>query len=235
MADEEIEAVHKAIVVRDADGRFQRVPTPSGFTDLAFRNAVAAADGAYRTSGMRPSVDECYLFWPKISKKVYAQFFLTDEFKQALQYRGVEWGENPGLSQEQGFALLKLLDPSDRRSTSTKLKELGIPFAKYEAWTKQPLFMATYKKRSEAMFEASAPVAITALLGEVEDRNMRAIELYLAMSGRWNPAERQVEDARAVVMKFIESLTRHETNPEIRKAIMADVALYAGTLQALEG
>jgi hypothetical protein len=235
MADDEIVIQNKAIAVRNADGRFQRVATPSGFTDLAFRNAVAAADGAYRANGFRPSVDDCYLFWPKIKKEVYARLFLTDEFKTALQYRGVEWGENPGLTQEQGYALLKLLDPSDRRSTATKMKELGIPFAKYEAWMKQPLFSATYAKRAEAMFEASAPMAMIAFLSEVEARNMRAIELHFAMSGRYDPAARQVEDARTVVMKFIEALIRHETNPEIRKAIMADVALYAGSLQALEG
>lgn len=224
------------ISVRAPDGRFQAIKTPAGFTDIAFRNGVAAADLAYRTLGAIPTVDECYRFWPKITKQIYARLFATDEFKAALRYRGVEWVDGSGLTAEQNYTLLALLDPSDRRTTRAKLKELGVPFAKYEVWTKQPLFMETLAKRQGSLFSATiVPLAENALMGEIEARNMRAIEIGLAMSGRWNPAEKQVEDARAVVMKVLESVIRHVPDPDARKAIMADVALYAGTLQALEG
>lgn len=234
MADDEIVSVPGAVAVRNADGRFQRIKTPAGFTDAVFRNAVAATDGAYRAKGALPSVDDCVEFWPKIRQDVYAQLFLTDEFKDALRYRGVEWDENAGLTQEQGFALMKLLDPGDRRSTTSKLKELGIPFARYEAWMKQPLFKQTYLKRSEAMFGDIVPVALMKTMSAVEDGNMRAIELSLAMSGRYDPAAKQVDDMRQVVRAIIESVIRNVPDPKVRESIMSEIALHAGTLQALE-
>lgn len=232
---EEIVAFSGGISVREPDGRFQPVKTPSGFTDSAFRNAVAAADLAYRTNGQLPSVDDCYRVWPRIPKKTYAALFLSEEFKQALRYRGVEWDSNAGLSLEQGMALLKLTDPSDRRTTGVKLKELGIPMPKYEAWMRQPLFAESYAKRTEALFAGAVPMALNKIVANAEMGDMRAIELILNITGRWNPSAQSVEDARAVVMKVIEAVIKHVPDSSVRAAIMADVSLYAGTLQALEG
>src|SRR5688572_15833275 len=86
------------IKVRSKDGRLSPVKTPLGFTDYVFRSAVAAFDTAYRTLGKLPSVTEVHEFWKRIPLKTYSALFVTPEFKQALEYRGIEWEVDNGLS-----------------------------------------------------------------------------------------------------------------------------------------
>lgn len=234
----DVDTFDGGIVVRDPNGAFQPVTTPAGFTDLAFRNAVAAFDSAYRTLGRLPSVDDVFTVWPKVPKVTYSTLFLTDEFKQALRYRGVEWDPDSGLTLEQNMVLLKLTDPTDRRSTSAKLKELGVPMPRYQAWLKQPLFLGSYRKRSEEGLSEAIPMVLNRLIGNAEASDQRAIEKVLEITGRWNPAAQEVENARTIVIKVMEAVVKHVTDPDIRRAIMADVTVAAGTLgamQALEG
>lgn len=224
----------ESILVKDPDGRFQPVQPPEGFTPLAFRNAVAAYDTAYRTTGKQPTVDEVHLVWPKIPKITYSMLFLDENFQKALRYRGIEFNPESGLTIEQSMALLKLTDPTDRRMTSTKLKDLGIPMARYQAWMKQPLFIGSYKTQSEAGLKEAIPMVLTKLVGNAESGDQRAIEKVLEVTGRWNPAAQQVDDARTVVLAIVESVIKHVQDSDIRQAIMTDVALYAGTLGAIQ-
>jgi hypothetical protein len=233
MADD-IVLMPGGISVRPPDGRFKQVKTPTGFTDIAFRNAVAATDTAYRTLGQLPTVNEVHEFWPRIPVKTYAALFLTDEFKEALRYRGVEWDAEAGLSLEQTMALLKLTDWTDRRTTSAKLKELGIPMARYQAWMQNPLFKTSYTRRTEASLGDAVPMALNKLMGNAELGDQRAIEKILEITGRWNPAATQVEDARQVVMAVVEAVIRRVGDAQTRQDILADVALVAGTLGAIQ-
>lgn len=232
--ESDFEALSGKITVRNVDGRFRPIATPAGFTDTGFRNAVAAFDTAYRTLGRLPSVEEVHTVFPKLPIITYATLFSTPEFKQALEYRGVQWTNDIGLSMEQSMALLKLCDPTDFRTTSVKLKELGVPMARYQAWMLNPLFLHSYKERSERGLKEAVPMVLQKLIGRAEASDQRAIEKVLEITGRWNPQAQQVEDARTVVLKVIEAVIKHVTDPEVRKAIMADVALTAGTLGALQ-
>jgi hypothetical protein len=217
------EQVEGGIQVLEPDGRYRPVSTPLGFTDFAFRNAVAAFDTAYRMLGRTPTVKEVQKFWPRIPTATYSAHYLTPEFKQALEYRGIEWEPESGLSLEQSMALLKLTDPTDRRTTNVKLKELGIPMARFQAWMKQKLFAESYRARSEDNLKDAIPMALNRLIGNAEAGDQKALEKILEMTGRWNPNERQVEDARTVVLKVIESVIKRVTDPEVRRAILGDV------------
>lgn len=222
MANDFVE-VAGGVRVRESDGRFQRVSTPHGFTDSAFRNAVAAFDTAYRTLGKLPSVTEVHQFYGRIPVKTYSALFLTDEFKQALEYRGISWTPDEGLSEEQQFALLMLTDPTDSRTTKAKLRELGIPMARYQAWQNHPLFMESYRRRAEAGLRDAVPMVLTRMIGRADAGDLRAMEKVLEITGRWNPAQMQIEDAKTVIMTVMESVVKNVTNADERRAILSDV------------
>lgn len=232
MAESDFEDVPGALLVRPPDGRFKRIATPTGFTDLAFRQAVSAFDTAYRGSGRVPSVDEVYRVWPKLSKKTYSALLLTEQFKEALSYRGLELEENAGLSMEQQHVLLKLSDPFDRRSINVKLKELGVPMPKYQNWLRQPLFRQTYEQQSIDNYADALPAIRARLLNEAEGGNLKAIELVFAKTGEYNPAAQQLANAETLVLKVVESVIRNVRDPQTRKAIMDDIGDYAATVGA---
>ena len=218
-----VEPVDGGIRVRKTDGAFQRVETPSGFTDFVFRNAVAAFDAAYRFHGRLPSVDDVHKFWPRIPIRTYSSIFLTEEFKQAINVRGIDWEPDNGLSMEMNMALLALLDPTDRRSTGVKLKELNIPYSRYQNWMRNPLFRESFSRRTEENLKGATAVALNKLIGNMESGDQRAIEKVLEITGRWNPAQQQLEDAKTVVLKIVESVIKNVSDPKVRKAIMDDV------------
>lgn len=230
MASNGIEMFDGGIEVADPSGKFKQIDTPAGFTDLAFRNIVSAFDTAFRINGALPSVDEIHLLWPKIPKSTISKIMLTGEFRQALAYRGVEWDPENGLSMEQQTALLKLSDPYDKRALSTKLKELGVPMPRFQAWLKQPLFFQIYNQHSQNAYREALPALRNRLISNAEAGDHKAIELVFAITNEWNPAQQSLEDARVIIMKIVEAITTHVKDPDVRKAILTDISLYATTI-----
>lgn len=226
----DVEMYEGGISLANAEGKFRQVQTPDGFTDLAFRNVVMAFDTAYRVNGKVPSVDEIHMLWPRIPKATISGILLTDEFKKALEHRGVVWDPENGLTMEQQTTLLKLSNPFDKRSLAVKLKELGVAMPKFQGWLKQPLFFEIYNKYSQNAYKEALPALRNRLISNAEGGDHKAIELVFAITNEWNPAQQSLEDARVVIMKIVEAITTHVKDPETRKAILTDISLYATTI-----
>ena len=187
-----------------------------------------------------PSVEEVYKSWTKISKKTYSRAFATSEFRQALELRGIFMEPNSGLTEEQAIAILHLSNP-DGKSLQTKLKQLGISMPKYQAWMRSALFSSTLRQRSEQNLGDSIPTALNALVANADRGDQRAIEKLLEISGRYNPAQIEAENARQVVLVMVEAVLKHVSNKEEKAAILAEVegamhkmAITSGTI-AIEG
>lgn len=210
------------MVVIHEDGRVQRSPVPDGFNRETFRTILAAVDTLYRREGHFPTVDEVYTSWPKIPKKTYSAAYATSEFERALELRGIATSPNPGLSEEQGLAILHLSNP-DGKSIQHKLRGLGISQAKFHAWMRQPLFAETYRKRSEQNLGDAIPVAINNLVANADRGDQRAIEKLLEISGRYNPAQIEQANARQVVLIMVEAVLKHVSIKEERTAILTEV------------
>lgn len=223
MADEFQQPGDGTLRVQSAEGGFQRIKTPTGFTDTVFRNIVAAFDTLYRLNGKTPSVTEIQALWSKVPVKTISALLVTDEFKQALEYRGIAVDENMGLSLEQSMALLALTNFSDSRSTAAKMRELGIPMARYQAWMKHPLFKEHYRIRTESQFAGADSLALNQLMSNMEKGDQRAIEKVLEITGRWNPQQQQIIEVRQILLLVVEAIVKNVHDPEMRTAILADI------------
>ena len=219
--------------VREQDGRYRPVPTPVGYSDHAFRNVVAATDTLFRLNGKFPSVSEVQKLWPKATAQTISGLFLTDEFKQAMEYRGVTADVDSGLSMEQQMVLLKLTDFTDRRSTTAKLKDMGVPMPRYQAWMKQPLFAEMYRQRTEDQFKDASTLALNKLMANMEMGDQRAVEKVLEITGRYNPANQQLEDVRTILVRIVEAIIRNVPDPEQRRAIMNDISSVTMSYEVL--
>jgi hypothetical protein len=134
---------------------------------------------------------------------------------------------------EQQTVLLKLADPFDRRGLAGKLKDLGVPMPRFQAWLKQPLFTELYNQHTKNNYEEALPAIRQRLIGNAEAGDQRAIELVFAMTGEWNPNQQHLEDARTIVLKVVEAIIRHVKDAKTREAILSDVSMYAGTLASM--
>ena len=230
---DKFEQFEGGVAVHLPDGTLQHIPTPKGFTDAAFRGTLAAFDTAYRRNGKQPTVNDVHELWPKLSKKVISGIFSTLEFQMALTHRGIQWNAKDGLTMEQQTVLLKLSDPFDRRGLTTKLKDLGTPMPRFQAWLKQPLFNELYNQHTKNNYEEALPAIRQRLIGNAEAGDQRAIELVFAMTGEWNPNQQHLEDARTIILKVIEAIITHVKDVKTREAILSDVSMYAGTMSTI--
>lgn len=210
------------LVVHD-DGRVRRASLPKGIDPEQFRNVLAATDVLYRRDGVFPTVEEVHTFWTRTPKKTISLIFATSEFKHAIELRGISMDENPGLTEEQSMALLLLSDPTDRRMTSTKLKQVGISMAKYHAWMRQPLFSTLLRERSEQNLGDAIPTALNRLVGNAEAGDQRAIEKLLEVTGRHNPQASELQNARQVILTLVEIILKRVLDPEVRREILSDL------------
>ena len=230
---DEFEQFEGGVAVHLPDGSTKNIATPEGFTDTAFRGTLAAFHTAYLRNGHIPSVDDIHKLWPKLSKKIISGILGTLEFREVLHHRGIQWDAKDGLSMEQQTVLLKLADPFDRRGLASKLKDLGVPMPRFQAWLKQPLYKELYNQHTKANYEEALPAIRQRLIGNAEAGDQRAIELVFAMTGEWNPQQQHLEDARTIVLKVVEAIIKHVKDVKTREAILSDVSMYAGTLTSM--
>lgn len=233
METPEFEEAVNGVVVHTPQGDTKNIPTPKGFDTKTFKGVLAAYHTAYLQAGKLPSVDDVHSVWPKTTKKNISTLLGTLEFKNALAHRGIQFDPKDGLSMEQHTVLLKLSDPFDRRGISAKLRDLGVPIARFQAWQKQPLFKELLDQQTKSNYEEALPAIRQRLIGNAEAGDQRAIELVFAMTGEWNPQQQHLDDAKTIILKIVEAIIKHVKDRDTREAILADVSMYAGTLSAV--
>jgi hypothetical protein len=233
VTEREIEVEGRELVIT-ADGRVKRSPVPDAFSPVMFRHIVAAIDVLYRRNGMIPSVTEVCKDWEGFDHKTVKKAYASPELKKALALRGIELDMKDGLTPEQLYALTILQDPSDRRSTKARLEAVGIPVGRYRAWMRNPLFSAAMNQQAEHNLGDAVQVALNRLVGNVEAGDQRAIEKVLEMTGRWNPQAQEIQNARSVVLTFMEALQKHAP-PEVLQAVLTDVSAKMQTVTIVQG
>lgn len=223
MSDFELGLRLGTLDVRSPDGAVRAVRIPDGVDPVVFRNVVSAVDTAFRTVGVMPSLAEARKVCPQIPKSTFARVWKTDEFVEALEARGVQVDPDAGLHPLQQAALVAITDFTSTKTLKAKLESVGATPAQHQAWMKNPLYAEAYRERTEAQFREAVPTAMNALLSNVEKGDQRAIEKVLEITGRYNPNQRDLENARVVIVTLVEALQRHVKDPEIMKAILEDV------------
>lgn len=201
-------------------------------TEAYFRRVVSATFTAYiaMRKASLPDVKTIQMYMsagnkakPNLSK--IASVLVTDEFKEAMSQRGIEWtGKQAGITPEQSYALSIVLDPSSRRTFEARLKSAGITYTKWNAWCRQPLFAQAVSAITEGALQDNVGVVHTALVNKAISGDVRAMEFFYQISGRFDPAKEQTMNMNALLLSIIEVLTRRlGTQPELLEVIGNDL------------
>lgn len=220
--------------VRDVAGAINPVPTPDGYAPLFFRSLVAAVDTFWSTHGTTPSLEQLRKIYAGGRDDQVAALLQTPEFEKAITYRGVTWKPELGLSLDQQAALRALSDPFDKRTNGTKLRELGITPSTHHAWMKNPMYASILNQRAEDNMRNANATALNTIVSKADSGDLRAAEKVLEITGRYNPNDRAVDDARQVVQRFMEAVVKHVRDPETLKAIVAEAKAASLTLEIAE-
>lgn len=222
LAEEQVRAFEVEagqVAVLNPDGRVLRQRVPGGVSPTTFRHVLAAVDVWWGSHGTFPTPQQARTLWPSTPLKTYQTIFATEEFSEALEKRGIQRDPDAGLTEAQIAALTILSNPGDRRAVPTKLQDVGVAYRTFQNWMKQPLFSRLYKSRVEDLLADIVPSAIMTVAANVEAGDQRAAEFALKMTGRYDPAALEANNARIVVLKLIELIQKHAPK-EVKEAIL---------------
>lgn len=198
------------------------IAIPEGFGESTFRDVLSAAFAAYFHYNKTPSIDEIKEFTSH-SKLSISKIIQTEEFSRIAKARGIEWGDSLGLSPEQQFAISVITNPTDRRALGAKLKSVGVPYSRYRAWLKQPLFKRYISKIAEDALGEHKQDVDTALLAKAISGDNKAMQFYYEMTGAYNPAGEQVIDLQRLVGTLLEIITKNIKDPVVLDRISTEM------------
>lgn len=206
---------------------FQRVRKSSVVRSpeqILFERAVSAAWLAHQR-GFPIEPATIYEQDRTLSISVLGELVATPKFKNALEARGIPSETPVGLTAEQAYALTVMTDQSLSLDPFARLKKLGISWAQWQGWLKQPAFAKIYGRTSEDLLKASVPAALTALANRAQAGNNDAIKYLLAITGYYDPSARgQNAEYERVISAMMDAVEKYVDDPEALKKISSAVS-----------
>lgn len=144
--------------------------------------------------------------------------------QKSLDARGIPWMEvDDRLTEQQVNCINLVMNGSDQRSISMKLKALGINPGTYNGWKRQPHFLKALRDRSEKLYGESLPEIQKSIIDGAIDGDYQKQKLVMAIAGRWDD-KKSVEsmNIKFVMVKLLEVIQTHVRDPQALQAIAAE-------------
>lgn len=167
----------------------------------------------------------------KLPAKLYKKWIDKDSIRAALNEQGVKvstgdeptW-RNQSLSAKQLIVANAMLDIIDTRSDAKKLKDLGVSTSTYQSWLRDPAFAEYLRVRSEGLLDTSQHEAHLALLDRVRAGEVKAIQYFNELKGRFTPSNGRVDnggvnDVQALLTAILEIILEEVDDPLVAQRI----------------
>lgn len=164
-----------------------------------------------------------------VSIQTIKGYWRNPDFRAALYARGVKFANEPdskkALTFEQLMVANMLMNVMDKRSLREKLKAaegLNVTPAQVGAWMRQPAFQAHLRTRSTSLFGDADTSANLALVKAIDAGDLKAVQLYFEMTGRYTPRSQVDVNVHAILARVIEIVSIHVRDPAILQSIAED-------------
>lgn len=205
---------------------------PDGTSRQTFRGVVAAAHMAFqlhnqdyknREGGRKtlPDVKKIAEL-SQHTERTVSKVIATEEFRMAMREKGIYWTARDGLTPEQIYCIGIMTNPSDRRDMAGKLKAAGVSYHVYRGWLKMPAFRTAVQQIGEDMLNDHIQDVNTSLLNKAVGGDVRAIELYHQITGRFDPRKQQAQDLHMLVQMLLETIFKYVTDTKVLSKITED-------------
>lgn len=179
-------------------------------------------------SGTIPSAFECASELG-LSEQTAKKYYSDPDITGALERRGIDLGDHlHHLSPEQLVACQLALSTTDTRSLRKKLDEAGIKASQWDAWKKLPKVQKYLRIRAEEGLGTAIATAEVALAKNAESGDLNSIKYLMEMTGRWSSKTVGELNVNFLLMKILEILQTHITDPVMLQSISEDLLSLAG-------
>lgn len=208
--------------------KLQEIALPNGIKMKEFKDVISGTYLAYTNSGSgaspRPEEVAEYVDVPVRRIQI---IMATPQFKAAVYARGITFEGNHGLTRQQDYALMILLDPTQGAGLKERLRKAGITMATYRAWMKNPIFREYIDTVGNGILKELESDIMVSVAGRAAEGDFQSAKFVLEMSGRYNPNDRQVMDMQVFMASVMEIIKERITDPDTLKAIGTDMMLLS--------
>ena len=157
---------------------------------------------------------------------IQLQGLLNDkDWRTTVVKRGVPLSARFIMSDEQFKCLAIITDPTRKGGLAARLKLAGVSYACHNNWMNQPEYRKAYMALAEAIIENSLADVNTGLADAATRGDISAIKFFYELTGRYNPKEQTQIDTMSVLMKVVEIISKHVTDPDTLTAIAGEMSL----------
>ena len=167
----------------------------------------------------------------------------SPEFRTALLARGINLSSLQPIEGESQFmggkALTErqltvanvMLDLHDQKSQKKKLQELGVSSGEYTSWLRDPSFQNYLRIRAEHVLGDNQHEANFSLVDRVRTGDVNAIKYFNELTGYYRPNQTSQVDVKLILVKVMEAIQRHVSNPTEQELIADELLSLASGLQ----
>lgn len=149
---------------------------------------------------------------PQLPLAPLRELLETRRFKDAMERRGIPGAELEHLSTEMIAALTVLRDSSLMLPERVKLHKVGVSWEKFQGWLLYPPFRQRYREGYEAALNVATELSDLKLAELIGQGNMKAIEYSNAMTGKYDPAQREAVNTAALMSMVMSTVMKHVTD-----------------------
>lgn len=131
-------------------------------------------------------------------------------FSKALLNRGIpliQQDERTGLGVEQINTIHAVVDFTDKRSFSAKLRNCGVSKTQWNGWMKDQVFKNYYHSLANDLFVDSLPRVQEAIIKSAEAGNPAAAKFYYEVTGRTRNENNQ--NIQILLTRLVEAIQTH--------------------------
>lgn len=209
-------------------GKVQALKIPADCDVYSFKRALSAAFQTFLEFGRLDAADISRVSGVPLAVTNY--LLTTEEFSQALELRGIDPKGRGQLTAQQDAAIMILSDIGSDKTWAQKLREAGITQAIFTAWLKNPTFSRRWSSITEELVN-NHNTALVSLAQKAGEGDLRAVELQLAVAGRYSANQQAQIDVMAFMNRVLDILTKHLVEyPEVLKGVAQDLRLESEKL-----
>lgn len=210
-----------------------RDPTPLPDTALPadIHTGVQLAERLHR-EGMPVNEDTLGSASPGLlSQAALRRLAGSARFKQALSDRGIAADILLELTPHMLHALAVYLDTSTPMTHRERLRAAGVTQTKWDGWKRNPRFAARLAELSEERIADLIPVASLGLFSAADRGERWAIEMGLAITGRYEPGKSGA-DPQQLLMAVFDILDDEGVPPAVMRKVGARLRMLASGVGA---
>lgn len=185
--------------------------------------------GVWTAKGVIPNPVEAARGMGGVNPAAVQAFLSEDEWRRKLVIRGLPLTKRTMLTEEQLKTLAIITNPELKGGLAARLKLAGVGHAKHSSWMNDPQYRECYNALAMQILDNALADVNMGLANSAARGDVAAVKFFYEVTGRYRPGDmpQQGQDVMQVLVKVVDIISKHVTDPVTLEKIAGEMTLLA--------